>query len=902
MPSKSALPERKMKIDNITAVIPAAGEGKRLAPLKINYSKVMIPVLGKPFLEYVLDRLLESGIKESIIIISGGDRGKSIKNHFGGSFHGLKIKYVYQEEQLGPAHALSLALPQIKSEFFLVQSGDSITQKNIIPGLIDSIKNNGNDGVLTIRKTNDPQRSGIVRYKNGSIVEIVEKPSMESAPSDQAVIGTYILNTQKFKKAIAGKKFIYGEEVFPPQYMLQNGDTFASLLFEGERVDLGKPEDLFNAAMVLAKGPVNAIAFDADNTLYNTRQIADSADKKAIEILSHLTKKSATSLYQEWKKIVKSVINSKDPMKRGRLYSYEKLCLKYGQNKDIAQKMFNEFKNTLLANLKPMGNIKEILSKLPQEKIIATEDYKFLASNKLKHLAMLHFFDRIIASDVIGIMKPSKKYYSYLLSKYKAEEILAVGDNYENDLEIPSQLGMRALFVDSPQSLDALKTLSNNTPVKKLHFMGIAGAGATAVAGIAKAYGYKVSGCDLVTESAYTKNLGIEIQKGHSESHINNIDTLIVSPAIEKFDAKNPEVLKARKQSIPVLTWQEFQGKDLQKDKFVITVAGAYGKSTTTAMIAKALTDLGLDPTFEVGAKLLDFRSNYRVGKSQYYICEADEYNNNFLNYQSNIAVILNVDWDHPDFFKTKADVIKSFRKFVAGIKQGGTLIIPRDIYKSLFPRVIPAHAKGGAASGGKAGINIKILDRIENDKSALTLFIIGDFRKQNAAAALAVCKALGLDLAKVAKSIQVFKGVGRRLEYKGEIKGAKFYDDYAVQPHTIKTTINALKDKYSGQKLCLVLEPHTFSRVETFFSDFVKALKETRVDKILITDVYAAREKGDGLTLSKSLAQSVGPKAIHTGSLNETAKYLKSHLSDFNIICAMGAGDVYKLYDLMTK
>ncbi len=431
--------------------------------------------------------------------------------------------------------------------------------------------------------------------------------------------------------------------------------------------------------------------------------------------------------------------------------------------------------------------------------------------------------------------------------------------------------------VNSPAELVA----ANLKISKTIHFMGISGAGAAAVAGIAKGLGYKVSGCDQAGNSPYTSKLNIPIEKSHSVSHLEGINVLVVSPAILILDPNNRELEKARSRGIPVITWQEFQGKILQEGKFVIAVAGAYGKSTTTAMIAKILTDAGCDPTCEIGASLLEWGSNFRVGKSKYYICEADEYFNNFLNYRPDMAVILNTEWEHPDFFKNPKDSANAYRNFILNIKANGMLIISK--------------ADQNLASKIQNKINIR---EVENFKIG-GLSIIGDFRKENAAFALTVAKALNLNLQKAVESVTSFKGLGRRLEQKGTIKGSLFYDDYAVQPYTIKTTTNALKDKFKNKKVLLVLEPHMPTRLSRFFSEFVSALKAVSADGIYITDIFTAREKSVSDNLSKKLKEAVGPKAQYTGSVENTAKLVAKNLKDYDVVLSMGAGDIYKLYEL---
>lgn len=869
-----------MKSNNFTAVVLAAGEGKRMRPLGTNVPKVMLPVLGKPVLDYVVISLIEAGIKSIILVVSPSSY-RRVKKYFGANFRGADIHYVVQKQQFGPSHALSLAIPKIESNYFLVQYGDSLADENIAKNLILKLSQNPKiDGVLGVRVVDNPSRYGIVKYQNNQIIEIVEKPDPQRAPSNHAVIGTFVLKTAPFKKAIQNKKFIYGREFFPAQYILALGGKMVSWQFSGKRVDVGKPQDLFAAGQLLAPSPIKCIAFDADNTLYNTHQVAKFADLAAFKILANKTGADVGEIYDKWQQIVEKVKDSKEPKKRTRLYSYNFLLKALSADIGSPSKLYQEFAKNLTKRLTPAKDIKELLTSLNQTKIVITEDIKLLATKKLKSVGLYKFFDEIITSDDTKIMKPSKKFYDKVLTKYLPEEILVVGDNWHKDLEIPAELGMQVLFIEKEEDLAKLK----NIAIKKIHVMGIAGAGASAIAGIAKEYGWEVTGCDLKPESPYTKNLKIKIREGHDPTHIKDIVLLVISPAVEKLDPKNPETQKAKDKKLPILTWQQFQGKFLQKDKFVICVAGAYGKSTTTAMISQILTDAGCDPTCEIGAKVLAWQSNFRVGKSKYYVCEGDEYNNNFINYQPDMAVVLNVAWDHPDFFKTQKEVFDAYLKFIANIKPGGTLVYSNDVQGAKL------------AKSARPDINvIKV-----QDFGKLKLSIIGNFRKQNASYALTVAKLLGIDPKLAIKSVENFKGTGRRLEYKGEISGIKFYDDYAVQPYTILKTSDALKEKLKDKKVLLVLEPHTFSRTRVFFDDFVRSLANSKVDQIYITDVYAAREKGDSKALSLKLASAVGIGAKYTGSLRETAAYVRKHLNDFDVICSMGAGDSYKLYDLI--
>ena len=487
----------------------------------------------------------------------------------------------------------------------------------------------------------------------------------------------------------------------------------------------------------------------------------------------------------------------------------------------------------------------------------------------------LYFFDKSYLKANIHKLKPSR----------------TTGELYITDLI--------ALALENHQKVETYK-LDNeaewhgiNTQVelakanfkinKSIHIMGISGAGASAIAGISKAEGYKVSGCDINPNSSYIDKSEIKIVKGHNKAHLDSISCLVISPAVVKFNPKNEEVISAKDKGLSVLTWQEFQGSILMENKLTIAVAGAYGKSTTTAMIGKLLSDTGLDPTIEIGAKMLNWGKNFRVGKSKYYVCEADEYNDNFLNYRPGIAVVLNVDWDHPDYFKSRQQAEKSFMSFINNIKDDGYLITTQEIIEKICKNI-------------RKDIIITKISKFSN----INLKIIGDFRIENANAALTLAQILKIDLEKARKSINNFSGLGRRLEFKGELGDVKFYDDYAVQPYTVQKTANALRQKYKKRKITLVLEPHTFTRVNMFFNDFVQKLKNTNVDQILITDVYAAREKGNKSSLSRKLANVIGKKAWYIGSVKDIADNIRNNMDLFDVVLTMGAGEVYKVYDLV--
>ena len=332
---------------NLTGIILAAGEGKRMKPLGTNLPKVMIPILGKPVLDHVISEVVDTNVQKIILVVSQKSLSP-IKKYFKNQYKGISIEYVIQQKQLGPAQAIALALAHVNSDYFLVQYGDSIADQSIAKSLVETLNENSQaDGVLAVRKVDDPSRYGIVKYQNGNITEVIEKPKRGEAPSNHAVIGTFILKTDLYKKAITNQKFEYGKELFPAQYILADGRKITGYLFSGKRVDVGKPEDLFNASQLLSKIPVKCIVFDADNTLYNSHEAAKGADREAMKLLARPANESPADLYKTWHEFVSKIKKSKNPKERTRIYSYTKLCQKYQQSKNLAQKMSAVFTSSV---------------------------------------------------------------------------------------------------------------------------------------------------------------------------------------------------------------------------------------------------------------------------------------------------------------------------------------------------------------------------------------------------------------------------------------------------------------------------------------------------------------------------------------------------------------------------
>jgi len=384
--------------------------------------------------------------------------------------------------------------------------------------------------------------------------------------------------------------------------------------------------------------------------------------------------------------------------------------------------------------------------------------------------------------------------------------------------------------------------------------MGIGGSGVAGVAKLAKEFGYEVTGCDLEESTAYAEG---GIYKGHSVDHLKGIDLLIVSPAVYYQNSGHPELVEGEKRGI-VMTWQEFLGKILLKDKKLICVAGTHGKSTTTAMAGKLLIDNGFDPVVVVGANVPEWGGNSRFGRGEYAVVEADEFNNNFLNYHPEIAIINNIEFDHPDFFKNEKEVRDSFKKFIGNLVGQKILITEEDSLNKKF--------------------NLKIFGE-HNQKNANMVFLLG--------------KALGINEDKIIKSIESFTGVGRRMELIADRGGIKVFDDYGHHPTAIAATLNGLREKYSTARIWAVVEPHGFLRTKALLSNYKNVFKDA--DKVLIGPIFKARDKETfGMTPAIVAKTSGHISALGLTSFDQIKDILSKELKSGDIVLVMGAGKSY--------
>lgn len=469
--------------------------------------------------------------------------------------------------------------------------------------------------------------------------------------------------------------------------------------------------------------------------------------------------------------------------------------------------------------------------------------------------------------------------------------------------------------------------------INSIHFVGIKGVGMTPLAVIAKEAGMEVTGSDLgdvyITDTVL-KKVGIHPLVGFSKEHINKPDLVITTGAHGGFD--NIEVKKAKKMSIPVMTQGEavgyFMSGELfgREDSQGISVAGCHGKTTTTAMIATILKLAGKDPSFIIGTgNIPSLGSSGHYGKGSWFVAESDEYATEpkhdktpkFLWQHPEIAVITNIEYDHPDLYPTFESLVAAYKQFMLQVLENdGTLVVCGD-----DPEIqkITENKKGKIITYGFNSSNTFVLSNLENvvggtsfnvscdgkDLGEVMIPVLGAHNALNAVATIAVGLSASLSFEEIKKSLSKFKGTKRRLEFIGQTEsGAYVYDDYAHHPTEINKTLTALRERYKDMNIICVFQPHTFSRTKLLFGEFKDSFSQ--INAVFLTDIYASqRELFDSSISSNQLSEAISQKqrSIYLPKLEDVIEYIKKkQFGSDTIIVTMGAGDVYKIAYEITK
>ena len=449
---------------------------------------------------------------------------------------------------------------------------------------------------------------------------------------------------------------------------------------------------------------------------------------------------------------------------------------------------------------------------------------------------------------------------------------------------------------------------------KHIYMIGIGGISMSGIAEILRKWDYEVTGSNINQneQTVWLESSGIKVNIGHSADNITDKYDLVIYTAAIHED--NPEMVKAKELGIPTIERGIFLGELTKLFKDTIGIAGTHGKTSTTSMVANSFLEANLDPSIQVGAVLKSIDGNYRVGNSDFFIIEACEYSDSYLNFKQRSAIVLNIDDDHLDYFKSIDNIEKSFQEYVSHLPEGGFLVLNRDDERCYNLR---NHSKATAITVGKSDSADWYYNNVtfDNDgyptydayykgekRGTITLRVAGLHNVFNSLCCIALCDAYGIDIEIVKEALLKFDGASRRLEYKGKVNGASIYDDYGHHPTEIKATALGILNKTFNESW-VVFEPHTYSRLSEHLDEFADSLKS--FDHIIVTKIYAAREINTFNISEEDMIKALekhGKKAICIMEIDDIVKYLKENVKENDLVLTLGAGNVTKIATLLTK
>jgi UDP-N-acetylmuramate--alanine ligase len=442
----------------------------------------------------------------------------------------------------------------------------------------------------------------------------------------------------------------------------------------------------------------------------------------------------------------------------------------------------------------------------------------------------------------------------------------------------------------------------------KIHMIGIGGAGMSGVAEVLKNRGHAVTGSDL-KDSPYTRRLreaGVTVYIGHAAHQVGDADQVVISTAIPKT---NPELLEAQRRSIPVIPRAAALASILEGSRSV-AVAGTHGKTTTTSMTAHVLKALGEDPTALVGGELNDIGSNVAFGRADLVVAEADESDRSLLQLRPQAAIVTNVEFDHPDFYASLDDVVKTFSRFVASLPADGHLVIYSE--DPSCPRLIaeapcPTTTYGLSAGDLTADIlapNSYVLYENGQQRGTVELGVYGRHNVLNSLAAAAVARWLGHDALRAARTLKNFGGVRRRFQLKGERSSVRVVDDYAHHPTELAATLDAARATMAPEgRIIAVFQPHRYSRTRKLYREFGEAF--TSADAVLVTEVYGAGEMPqpgvNGKLIVDALCETQGhPEVYYIPQQDDLPRVLREVSESGDLVLTLGAGDVSRAGEVL--
>ena len=443
-------------------------------------------------------------------------------------------------------------------------------------------------------------------------------------------------------------------------------------------------------------------------------------------------------------------------------------------------------------------------------------------------------------------------------------------------------------------------TLLDPSDPRPIHFVGIAGAGMSALAELFVLRGINVTGCDSHAENAaYLIERGIHVEQGHSPEHVETSRALVVTSAMAR---NHPELQRARDLGLPVVRRAEALG-EATRGTMLVGVAGTHGKSTTTVLTTEALAAAGFDPTGYVGARVTSWNGNLRPGSAEHFVVEADEYDRSFLALSPTVAVVTNLEADHLDIYADLDDLRRTFAQYLRDARY--VVLCADDEEANRLPTPASAEvirygiespdARLRAVNLERKGLGTRF-DVVYDGKAvgAVSLAIPGEHNVRNALAALAVGLGLGATVPAMAPGLAAFRGVERRFQLLGEAGGAMIVDDYAHHPTEVRATVQAARTAAPGRRLVVAFQPHLFSRTRDFAREFAEAL--ALADVVCLLDIYPAREMPiEGVTsqLVATELSSVGHAPAWMGGRPALCKALIHIVHPGDLIVLMGAGDI---------
>ncbi len=443
---------------------------------------------------------------------------------------------------------------------------------------------------------------------------------------------------------------------------------------------------------------------------------------------------------------------------------------------------------------------------------------------------------------------------------------------------------------------------------KEIFFLGAGGIMMSSLALLTKRAGYVTRGSDR-SRSALTEKLensGITMFYGHSKDNLGeNCGAVVYTVAVSP---DNPEYSEAKRRGIPTISRADYLGYIMTEYKNRIGIAGMHGKSTCTSMCAEiflgAAERIG-QPTIVSGAEYESMQGAYHLGEHENFIFEACEYMDSFLDFNPTVAVLLNAEMEHVDYFKSIEQIQASFAKYASLVGENGAVIYNAD---DANIAVSVSNVNAGKISFGLKNEADFTAENVQSCQYPMEFDIMHDgelfdhiilpsrgiHNVYNALAACAAAYVCGVTAEEIAYGLEHFKGAKRRMEYKGNVSGAQIFDDYGHHPTEIGATLEGVKTSCEGRVVC-VFQPHTYSRTAALADKFAEAFE--CADEVILTDIYAARETNESGITSAKLAEMIGDKATYSGDLNMTAECLKAKIREGDTVIVMGAGDIFKLF-----